>query len=204
MAAQNLRAKLEVGRNLPIYAIKHLTFCINVVYFVWAGFRPASAWPDEEWTEEMAFTWRSPSRSEGGQDKWQLAYFERAKTEAESFLTDDQYEHAVSLVKQLALEDDPGHPASVSVRPISGFHEIRDKGGVLEKINLRIYFWICKEIRAIVVLGAYKKEDERQTPKRIVARMKSRQRLAAECAARARGKLRKGAATKGHANGGQE
>jgi len=112
--------------------------------------------------------------------KWKLAYFEISAQEARSFLTEEQYEHAVEQFEELALEEDPTHPKTADVRSIEGFHELRDKGGVLGKINLRVYFSVCKPARMIVVLGAYKKESEAQTPNWIVRRIKQRQRLLEE------------------------
>ena len=61
---------------------------------------------------------------------------------------------------------------------IEDFHELRDKYGVLGKINLRIYFWLCKPKKLLVVLGAWNKSAEHQTPQRIIKRMKWRKKRA--------------------------
>jgi hypothetical protein len=120
-----------------------------------------------------------PSPSEGEPAAWRLAFFEQAVAEAKSFLTEPQYAHAVEQFELLAQEEDPTHPVLADVKAINDFHELRDKGGVLGKINLRVYFWVCDApLRIIVVLGAWKKEAEGKTPPRILARMKSRRRLA--------------------------
>lgn len=107
---------------------------------------------------------------------WALAYLKVSAEEGHSFLTDLQYDHAVEQFEALALEQDPTHPkAAISVQPHGEFMELRDKGGVLRKINLRVYFiLIDRPTKTIVVIGAYKKEDEAQTPKHIVIKMRNR------------------------------
>jgi hypothetical protein len=50
------------------------------------------------------------------------------------------------------------------VDAVGDFHELRDKGGVLGGINLRIFFLVHKPKGAIVVLGAIKKQNNGQTP----------------------------------------
>src|SRR5437870_6178531 len=112
--------------------------------------------------------------------KWTPAYLKQSCKEAKAFLTDQQYEYAVEQVLLLCEESDPSHSVLLDVEPIDEFHELRDKGGVLGKINLRVYFWIDTRHRMIVVLGVYKKEQEGKTPVRIVKRMKWRKRRAEE------------------------
>ena len=110
--------------------------------------------------------------------KWRPAYLRAAASDARSFLTEAQYEHAVQQVRLLCDEDDPTHPRLLDVDAIEDFHELRDKHGVLGKINLRVYFWVCSEFRTVVVLGAWNKRVEGKTPPRIVGRMKGRKRRA--------------------------
>lgn len=111
---------------------------------------------------------------------WSLAYLEIAADEGRRFLNEVQYDHALDQLESLAFEDDPSHPkVAIDVRTHGDFLELRDKGGVLRKINLRVYFILVDQpTKTIVVLGAYKKEDEDQTPKHIVVTMKNRARLA--------------------------
>ncbi len=110
---------------------------------------------------------------------WGLAYLKVASSEGRTFLNEMQYDHAVEQFEILACEKDPSHPGrGLDVQPHGDFFELRDKGGVLRKINLRVYFiLIDKPTKTIVVLGAYKKEDEGQTPKRVVIKMKNRARI---------------------------
>ena len=61
----------------------------------------------------------------------------------------------------------------MDVRPIEGFYELRDKGGVLGNINLRVYFAVVHEERLLLVLGCYMKEDEGRAPGYIKVRMKN-------------------------------
>ena len=100
--------------------------------------------------------------------------FKVAVKEAKDFLDGPRYEHAVDLVKRLRDFGDSQQCADLDISPIRGFYELSDKGGVLGKINLRIYFSFFATWRTIVVLGAWKKEAERKTPGYIIDRMENR------------------------------
>lgn len=108
---------------------------------------------------------------------WRLAYLDVAAKEAKEFLNEEQYAHAVQQFVGLAEELDPRRPATVDVERIEDYWELRDKGGVLGKINLRIYFTIIDTTRTIVVLGCWKKEAEGKVPAFIRARIRSRLRF---------------------------
>lgn len=95
---------------------------------------------------------------------WSVYYLSTARDEAMSFLNDAQYAHAVDLVRALASEPDPTHPVTVTVEAVENFYELKDKGGVLGKINLRLYFTVRQKDNAIVILAAIKKEEDGQTP----------------------------------------
>lgn len=105
---------------------------------------------------------------------WLVYYLSVAREEAEGFLNGEQYAHAVDLVRALASEADPTHPVTVTVEAVEDFYELKDKGGILGKINLRIYFMASSKDRAIVVLGAIKKETEGQTPMWVKIRIRNR------------------------------
>jgi len=115
-------------------------------------------------------------RGDGPDQKWIPAYLEKAESEARGFLTELQYEHAVAQVLALCDEDDPTHPVLADVDAVEDFYELRDKYGVLGKINLRVFFWICRPHGTLIVLGAWKKENEGKTPARIIKRIKWRKR----------------------------
>ena len=94
--------------------------------------------------------------------------------EAMAFLTTVQYQHAAGLIKDVATEGDPTHSVTQSVDAIEGYHELRDKGGILGKINLRIFFYVDKKRFVLLILGAINKKNEDQTPKSVRIRMKRR------------------------------
>ncbi len=85
---------------------------------------------------------------------WDVGYLSVARDEAMSFLNDEQYAHAVDLVRALASEADPSHPSTVTVEAVEDFLELKDKGGVLGKINLRIYFTINSKEKVIIIIAA--------------------------------------------------
>jgi len=95
---------------------------------------------------------------------WSVYFLSSARDEAMDFLNDEQYAHAVDLVRSLASEQDPTHPVTVTVEAVEDYWELKDKGGVLGKINLRIYFTMNAKNKSIVILVAIKKEDDGQTP----------------------------------------
>lgn len=112
--------------------------------------------------------------------QWELGYLEAAKRDAKRFLTEEQYTHAIQLFEDLAYESNPTKSETQDVCKIFEFYELRDKGGILGKINLRIYFTIFKERKLILVLATYKKEDDSQVPHHIVIRVRNRLRVIKE------------------------
>ncbi|HEX8875270.1 MAG TPA: hypothetical protein VF777_00870 [Phycisphaerales bacterium] len=95
---------------------------------------------------------------------WSVYYLSSARDEAMGFLNEAQYAHVVDLLRSLASESDPTHPLTVTVEAVEDFYELKDKGGVLGKINLRVYFVVNQKEKAIVILAAIKKEEDGQTP----------------------------------------
>lgn len=85
------------------------------------------------------------------------------KSEARNILTEIQYWETVQLVKRLAGFGNPAETADLSIRKFDEFWELRLKGGFLKRINLRIYFAYVAERGEVVVLMAYKKEEDRRT-----------------------------------------
>jgi len=53
---------------------------------------------------------------------------------------------------------------------------LRDKGGILGNINLRIFFHVDRVARAVVILGVIKKQNDGPTPFGDKIRMRYRQR----------------------------
>lgn len=109
--------------------------------------------------------------------QWTVDIIDQAFDEAMAFLDEDQYDHLADQVRELAGQEDPRHSDTVDIRPIEDFWEIRDKGGVLGKINARVFFVIHKPSRKIVVLGAIKKEKDGPTPVGDKHTMRRRKRL---------------------------
>jgi hypothetical protein len=105
---------------------------------------------------------------------WNVSFFGIALDEADQILTSDQKEHAKDLVRELAREEHPTHPRSVSVDQVEDFYEIRDKGGILGKINLRIFFSIEVDYKTILILAVVKKEADGQTPTWMKVRVRNR------------------------------
>lgn len=108
---------------------------------------------------------------------WNVDYLTSAVQEARGFLNEVQYTHLVDVLKDLAREEDPIHPNSVTVEPIKGhdFHELKEKGGCLGKINVRVFFFVQKDDKTIVLLGAINKGDGK-TPKPTLVTMTVRKR----------------------------
>ncbi len=88
-----------------------------------------------------------------------------------------QYAYVASQVRSLATEADPTHSQLCSVDAVGDFHELREKHGVLGKINLRVFFFVDRDARAIVIIGVFKKENNGPTPPATVIIMTRRKRL---------------------------
>jgi hypothetical protein len=97
--------------------------------------------------------------------KWTVWIADVAYHEARKFLNTDQYQHIAMQIKELAREDDPTHSEIASVDAIEDFHELRDKGGLLGGMNVRVFFYLDKPKKALVILGAIKKQNDGPTPK---------------------------------------
>lgn len=107
---------------------------------------------------------------------WNVWILDLAFEEAMSYLTQDQYQHVAMQFKELAREIDPSHPATASVDAVEDFFELRDKGGVLGNMNVRVFFCLDKDRAAIVVLGTIKKQNNGPTPLGDKLRMARRRR----------------------------
>lgn len=108
--------------------------------------------------------------------RWDVLILDIAYAEARKFLNDDQYQHVAMQVKELAREVDPTHSATASIDAVEDFHELRDKGGILGGLNVRVFFFLDKARHALVVLGAIKKPNDGPTPKPDKIRMARRKR----------------------------
>jgi hypothetical protein len=107
---------------------------------------------------------------------WNVAIAEFAYDEAMKFLDEDQYSHLAGLFQELARHEDPTHSLILSVEAIEDFHELRDKGGVLRNLNVRVFYYVDKRAgsRTIVVLGAIVKQNNGPTPQAVKVRIRRR------------------------------
>ena len=48
------------------------------------------------------------------------------------------------------------------------FWELREKGGILGRTNLRVYFGTIPEDKEAVIAKAYKKEEDGKTPRYVI------------------------------------
>ena len=96
--------------------------------------------------------------------QWTVMVLDQAYKEATQLLDDDQYAHLVAQVKDLARESEPTRSRTVDVRAVEDFYEIRDKGGVLKRLNVRVFFLVHKAKRLLVILGAMNKTNDGPTP----------------------------------------
>lgn len=106
--------------------------------------------------------------------KWSVDILESAFREVMAFLNRDQYQHLAMQVKDLATEDDPSHSLTCRVDQIEDFFELKDKGGILGKINVRVFFGLEHSQKRLVVLGCIKKETSGPTPTGDRVRMRRR------------------------------
>lgn len=106
--------------------------------------------------------------------KWSVLILDQAYKEASSAFTAAQYQHLAMQVKELARHENPSHSDVLSIDKIEDFYELREKGGLLGNINVRLFFGIDKAQRAIVVLGALKKQNDGPTPTGDKVRMRYR------------------------------
>ena len=97
--------------------------------------------------------------------------------DAKDFLNAGQYLHLTDIVKRLADWENREEISDLRVEPIQGMWELQEKGGILGRINVRVYFAYLKQRREVVVLGAFKKECEGQTPGYVLLRVRNRLRI---------------------------
>lgn len=106
---------------------------------------------------------------------WSIGILDVAFAEAKEFLTDSQYKHLRLQVQELARCPEPTTSETIDVRPVETFHELRDKGGILGNLNVRLFFGVQKDdIRAIVILGVINKKTDGKTPQGTKTLMKRR------------------------------
>ena len=95
--------------------------------------------------------------------EWSIGVWEVGYSEAIDLLSGPQYRHLADQFKDLARYPDPTHSETLDLRPVEEFFELRDKGGILGKLNMRVFYTVDRKRRVIVVLGVVKKENEGAT-----------------------------------------
>jgi len=108
--------------------------------------------------------------------RWGVDILSEGYHEVMKFLNDDQYSHLALQFKELARETDPSHAQTADIDAIEDFYELRDKGGVLGGMNVRVFFLLDKQRSTIVVLGGIKKQNDGPTPLGAKIRMRRRAR----------------------------
>jgi ABC-type transport system substrate-binding protein len=106
--------------------------------------------------------------------QWHILIVDFAYDEAMKFLDAAQYAHLAEQFQELARQDDPSRSLVVSVDAIEDFHELRDKGGVLGSKNVRVFYYVDKRNRSIVVVGATLKQNNGPTPQTVKVRIRRR------------------------------
>lgn len=97
-----------------------------------------------------------------------------AKAEGHDFLTPAQYLHVVDLAKQLVGFGARRFDSALTIAKLQEFWELKDKGGVLGRLNVRVYFKYEVDRNEIIVLSTYKKEDDGKAPSHILLRLRNR------------------------------
>lgn len=108
---------------------------------------------------------------------WTVLIDDHSFEEAQDFLTEDQYDHVALQVKELARSVNPRVSETIDIDQVEEFYELRDKGGVLGKINVRVYFCVDDKRKRIVCLSTWNKRKEGQTPDHIKIRVRRRMRI---------------------------
>lgn len=109
--------------------------------------------------------------------QWKLAYLKVVEKEARKLLTDEQYAHVIGLFEELAYESDPTKSQTQDIEKVEDFYELKEKGGILGNINLRVYFAVFEGSKVILALRAYEKQEEGQTPAHVKICVRNRLRL---------------------------
>ncbi len=97
-----------------------------------------------------------------------------ARREGREILTPGQYEHVKGIVKRLVDFNNPPEINDLRIEAIENFFELKEKGGMLGRINLRVYFALLRDVGKIVVLKVYKKDEEGRPPRHVIINVQAR------------------------------
>ncbi len=116
-----------------------------------------------------------PPEMDANARKARIATLRTAIKEAKSIVRSlGAYAHCVGVVQRLVDIYDPALVTDLDIKPIGDFHELRLKGHLLGRTNLRIYFAVRPALNEVVVLKAYKKEDDHRTPQHVLEVLEDR------------------------------
>lgn len=120
----------------------------------------------------------APKKQAGRKKTWQrVIVIGIAAKEGWDELTPGQYLHLKDQVKQLVGFGRQDYQSNLTIAPFGDYWELKAKGGVLGRKNMRVYFKFDKKANDVVVLCTYKKEDDGQAPAFIHIRLKTRWKL---------------------------
>ena len=105
--------------------------------------------------------------------QWNVLYLAVARKEVMDVLTESEYHHLVDQFKEMAYEQNPIDSPAAWVEPIEDFYELKDK---FKGRNIRVFFAVYGKGRNIVILGVHDKDNEDQTPVRVLVRIRRRKR----------------------------
>lgn len=114
--------------------------------------------------------------------EWNVAILPQVRAEARGFLDEDQYAHLSRQVRELAGHEDPTHSETLDIRPVGDMFELKEKGGILRRLNVRVFYFVSRDDRTIVILGAFSKQNDGPTPQGDLWRMEKRMRRYLEAA----------------------
>ncbi len=106
--------------------------------------------------------------------QWSIEIFNAAIKEGKTLLNSDQMLHIKQQLRELAQHVEPARSDTLSIDKIESFYELRDKGGILGNMNVRVFFGVDKPRRCLIVLGVVKKENNEPTPNGDKIRMRRR------------------------------
>jgi len=122
----------------------------------------------------MARKLRHPEGPIQGRTKLKVVFFEKARGEARRFLTEGQCLHVEDLARRLEDFGDPTATQDLRIDKVGNLWELKEKGGLLGRINVRVFFGHVPSRGEIVVLGVFKKEREGATPRDYIIKMENR------------------------------
>ena len=116
-------------------------------------------------------------KQDGGPEpgyRWHCLGLDECHDDAKKKLTDAEHGHVKHLARTLAQEQNPTHSELCDVKAIEDFFELRDKGGVLGKKNIRLFFGMDKKRGAIVLLGLELKKNDGATLQSVKIKIRRR------------------------------